>query len=169
MRTIVKYRKWCKNCQDFTVHNYKDDKYICDFCDTIYTDVYLKDIPKSKIEEQRQRYTEKEGDEYSKLFGELAKTPEEKNLEFMMDMFSPPGSKIEIIESDAGLNNIRKREREKRLKERAEYEEQKGKDLEEIKKYKGLNRNDICACGSGKKYKKCCLNNITQLRNKYRV
>lgn len=23
--------------------------------------------------------------------------------------------------------------------------------------YKGLGRNDTCICGSGKKYKKCCL------------
>jgi len=27
-------------------------------------------------------------------------------------------------------------------------------------KYKGIGRNELCPCGSGKKYKKCCLNKI---------
>lgn len=32
-----------------------------------------------------------------------------------------------------------------------------------------LSRNDTCTCGSGKKYKKCCLNSSTdQANNKYR-
>tara|TARA_R100001082_G_C4240548_1_gene107132 strand:+ start:288 stop:440 length:153 start_codon:yes stop_codon:yes gene_type:complete len=30
--------------------------------------------------------------------------------------------------------------------------------LEEWIKYRDLGRNDKCACGSGKKYKKCCIN-----------
>ena len=37
--------------------------------------------------------------------------------------------------------------------ERFLEEEQK-----EIDKYKNIKRNDLCPCGSGKKYKKCCLN-----------
>ena len=30
--------------------------------------------------------------------------------------------------------------------------------LEAWVKYRDLGRNDKCACGSGKKYKKCCIN-----------
>jgi len=38
---------------------------------------------------------------------------------------------------------------------------------------KGIGRNDLCPCGSGKKYKKCCLGNADQdttseLQSKYR-
>ena len=29
---------------------------------------------------------------------------------------------------------------------------------DEYKKYKTLGRNDKCACDSGRKYKKCCIN-----------
>ena len=28
-----------------------------------------------------------------------------------------------------------------------------------IKRDKKIRRNDLCGCGSGKKYKRCCLNN----------
>ena len=30
--------------------------------------------------------------------------------------------------------------------------------LMEYEKFKNLGRNDKCGCGSGKKYKKCCIN-----------
>ena len=32
------------------------------------------------------------------------------------------------------------------------------KQIEHEIKFKGVGRNDPCPCGSGKKYKKCCLN-----------
>ena len=30
--------------------------------------------------------------------------------------------------------------------------------IEEYRKYKDLGRNDKCACNSGRKFKKCCIN-----------
>lgn len=35
---------------------------------------------------------------------------------------------------------------------------EKKKEQQELKKTKEIGRNDLCYCGSGKKYKKCCLN-----------
>lgn len=62
-----------------------------------------------------------------------------------------------IVESDAGVESIR---REKRIKK-----EERRKTLEEkVDMYKGLTRNDICNCGSGKKYKKCCLQSIREYK-----
>ncbi|WKV07863.1 SEC-C metal-binding domain-containing protein [Thermoanaerobacterium sp. CMT5567-10] len=29
-----------------------------------------------------------------------------------------------------------------------------------------ISRNDYCICGSGKKYKKCCMNNIEEIKKK---
>ena len=29
--------------------------------------------------------------------------------------------------------------------------------IEKAKKFRGINRNEDCPCGSGKKFKKCCL------------
>lgn len=169
MPTITRYRRWCKKCENFTIHDRKDDKFICECCDTVYTDVYLRDIPWEKVEEQRKRYTEKEGKEWGKLFEDLYATPEQQNMKFYFDMMKPPGSDIEICESDAGLEQKRERNRKRRAQKLSEYREQKEKDLEEIKKYKDLNRNDKCACGSKKKYKRCCLERIKKLRNKYQV
>lgn len=33
--------------------------------------------------------------------------------------------------------------------------------------YTNVRRNDICFCGSGKKYKKCCLNKIEKCEKMY--
>ena len=58
--------------------------------------------------------------------------------------------KTVIIESDAGL-----------VKERKIQQENKEKMLEELRieraKYAHLRRNDLCSCGSGKKFKNCHL------------
>jgi len=62
---------------------------------------------------------------------------------------------LEIIESDGGYKAI---------------EENRNKVLEEARvkrekavAYKNLGRNDVCLCGSGKKYKKCCLTKYTNI------
>ena len=33
-----------------------------------------------------------------------------------------------------------------------------------IPRYSGVGRNDPCPCGSGKKYKKCCINQLAGMR-----
>jgi uncharacterized protein YecA (UPF0149 family) len=57
------------------------------------------------------------------------------------------------METDAGLLAIEKVEREKR------EAEQEAMRLD-IEAHKGLGRNEVCKCGSGLKYKKCCLKRI---------
>jgi len=78
-------------------------------------------------------------------------------------------SEYEIIESDAGQKYIDQRESDEAEIKRQERELQKEIDFEELSKYINLQRNNLCSCGSHKKYKKCCLPRITILRNKYRI
>lgn len=33
-----------------------------------------------------------------------------------------------------------------------------------VKLYQGTNRNAPCPCGSGKKYKKCCINKLAEVK-----
>lgn len=169
MPTRIYRRIWCKTCQDFTLHTSDgNDGSKCRECDTVYTDVYLKDIPKDKLEAQRKRYTESQGNVVDKYLGLFTETPEQRRIKEIAHMFSEPGSDVEIIESDAGQKKIDDRKRKERAKRMAELREEREKGVEEYKKYKGLGRNDICICGSGKKYKKCCLQKIQGMENKYR-
>lgn len=171
MPTLHRYRVWCKKCDNFTLHtrdefktpvNPEDNKLVCKTCNTVYSDIMLKDIPRDKLLEQRKRYSESQGNMFNSYLnlGSLFKTPEQRQLEEMVHMFSPPGSDIEIHESDAGQKEIDKIEGEKRKKEWEERKRIREAQEAEAAKYAKLGRNDICACGSGIKYKKCCLRKI---------
>lgn len=68
---------------------------------------------------------------------------------------------VDIIDNSSGEYN-------KRLAEQVQQLEKMGIDPRTMKRFKGvpfvrtepkIGRNDKCVCGSGKKYKKCCLNN----------
>jgi len=64
--------------------------------------------------------------------------------------FNEPEIEEVLIESDAGLKReeeIIKQKQEEIVKEMKE----------ELDKFKNVGRNEICLCGSNKKYKKCCL------------
>jgi len=158
MPTRVLQRIWCKSCNDFTLHSkgFEDKITRCNDCKTEYTEVYLKDIPRDKILEQRERYKA-----YKANKGIVSKYLS------MFQSSNPFKEKFEteIIESDAGQKSIDE-ERRKRIDE--QYEERKRlKKLQEEEelKYKGVGRNDDCPCGSGKKYKKCCLIRIQNITN----
>lgn len=155
MPTQTFYRTWCKTCQDWTWHrkpfkidveDAKKSDWRCKACDTEITDTTFAEIPEEKIIEQRQRYKEH-------------KTEEFKNI---MNIYSGMGSMMSsgwgdgntYIENDAGQKDID----EALLKKRAERLAEKKRLIEEYNiKFKGIGRNDICRCGSGIKYKKCCL------------
>lgn len=149
-------RIWCKTCNEFELHyqnfpNWED--FFCSTCDTKYSSILLKDIPPKKIQEQRKRYKESnKGTIFNyMLTGLLFNSPS-------MGLFED--ETVNIRESDAGQRVIDERERQKRA---AIYEERRllrEKRLAEAKKYSHLGRNDTCICGSGKKYKKCCLERI---------
>lgn len=40
------------------------------------------------------------------------------------------------------------------------------KEVQKIKPYLELSRNDKCACGSEKKYKNCCMKSVTKIKNR---
>jgi len=137
----IKYRLWCKKCNNFTLHknvkkeNSEEEIKVCIDCNTEYTDVVLEDIPLEKLKEQRQRYKAWVAREYKKnlikLFLASEKNKKRNKITFKED-------EEQIYESDIGQRIID----------------------EEIKKYSKLGRNDICICGSGLKYKKCCWKRI---------
>ncbi|HPI82626.1 MAG TPA: SEC-C metal-binding domain-containing protein, partial [Candidatus Paceibacterota bacterium] len=74
-----------------------------------------------------------------------------------------------ITESDAGQHAIDEQRRKKRAEEMAKYREEKEKMKEYLIKYKGIQRNETCPCGSGKKYKKCCLQDVEKKLQEYNL
>lgn len=136
-------RIYCKKCEDFKVH---DDK-ICKSCDTEYSDVKLVDIPREKLEIQQERFRRSRNAEMTKVLNY-----------FLMSGRVSSSNEIKIIESDAGLLTIEKYQREKEEKQREEK-------IDLLEKYKSIQRNDVCLCGSNKKYKKCCETKINNLKN----
>lgn len=152
MPTHTLRRIWCTKCNEFELHysDFNSKKLICKECDTVYTDVFLKDIPFEKIKEQRRRYKEYKKSQHAKLFS---------NIMFSIDTLG----NTEIIESDAGqaeLDKIERAERDKRYEERMKQREI---ERAEEKKFRHLQRNDICLCGSGLKYKNCCWSRIQKI------
>lgn len=137
----IKYRLFCKSCNDFTLFDTKDklsdDKY-CDTCHNMHEPVSINSIPNEKIKKQQIRYKNIIGGMY---------------LDLLSNNIGQHAQRI--IETDAGLN------KEVKLKEIQRINEQE-KIKEELEKYKHISRNDICLCGSNKKYKKCCLNKHIQ-------
>ena len=166
MPTQTYYRIWCKTCNDFTLphrshKNMLEDKPVeaqCNDCKTEYTDIFLSEIPEAKLVEQRKRYTEKKRKEMEDLF----------SFKFLSDMtrspFDEDWPKPEIVESDAGQKSIDEAAQKIRDEEHRLEQIDRQRQVEEKIKYSSVGRNDLCLCGSGKKYKKCCLQRISEYR-----
>lgn len=158
MPTRTLHRFWCTECKDYTLHNTLGSKG-CTICGTITETYNLKDVPEEKVLEQRERYKKSKRN----IFESYLSFIQPKNqLEQLVEMFHEE-CKTEIIETDAGQKYIdEQREIERRKKASEAY--QVRKELEdEYKKYKKLGRNDICLCGSGRKYKNCCITKFARL------
>jgi uncharacterized protein YchJ len=167
-------RLWCKKCNDWELFeqqypNWKD--WFCQKCETVHKNVPLSEIPEEKLLEQRKRYVEWNHKSMNKFMGEMMMSSEQRNMRELIHMFSPPGSdfETEITESDAGQYAIDNLERKKREEKRQKELEEKEQVKKELIKFKGANRNDICPCGSDKKYKKCCLNKVEEQLLKYNL
>lgn len=169
------YRQWCTNCQLFTIHekvdstetdhqkyqfcSFTDDKdyaTICE-CNKQYESVNIQDIPLEKLIEQQERYISStknivQEDIVAMTLASLGEQPEENQ-------------NVIIIETDAGYRQIKKqefdREREKQLEAKRAFWQKY------YTFYAKLGRNDKCGCGSGTKYKKCHLDEITDLKRIY--
>lgn len=164
MPTIVRKRAWCSTCNDwklFTDHKPNDEDWFCMTCENPHVSVKLSEIPKDKLLEQRERYKKRNREFFHKYLS-FANPYQE-----IFDMLKEPGSDVEIIEADAGQKYIDEENQRARQKALAEYRENKDAAKEECIKFHNLGRNDTCACGSGKKYKKCCIERIDDLKTNY--
>lgn len=161
MEKIV-YREWCKHCNDWKLFDLvpgegmdrlsipatqKHNFLICSICGNKIQSYNVNEIPNDKKLEQRTRYKRNRVDVLKYIYG-----ASQGNM--FSELFSEPSIKTVVVEADAGLAS---EERQARLAS----EERHRKFLEEQKSltaiYRYCRRNDICPCGSGKKFKKCHL------------
>jgi uncharacterized protein YchJ len=151
------YRFWCSKCQDFTLQEFDSDC-TCSICGTITKSYKISEVPEEKIMEQRQRYNDYKKLKYKKMLGSFLNPTmsifEEMALEDagLYNPYEPV-----IVETDAGQKSIDDRDVEESRKIAKQHEAERNALKEEFLKFKNLGRNDVCACGSGKKYKQCCI------------
>lgn len=142
-----KHRTYCKTCNNFTIHS---ADYICETCQTEFTSYFPSEVDKDLVEKQRQRYRQQKLDNFRDLTDVYLNPPNILN-----QLFNPPQSiGIKVIECDAGQVEI-----DNKKKQIREQEKQRIQNIQDDynTNYKHLNRNDKCACGSGKKFKHCHL------------
>lgn len=140
------YRKWCKNCKDWEIFTPEFGKELtCNTCECISESYRLSEIPIEKLEEQRIRWVKQRRSNFSTLinFAEI--------LSYYDNSIGYDHSNL--IESDAGQQAIDD-------KKTADWKAECARKKDEVNKYRSIGRNDLCLCGSQKKYKKCCWSKI---------
>lgn len=143
MPTRTYFREFCSTCKAFTLHNTtaKEIDGIsglpCRECGKVelYCKYWL--ATPEQIAEQQQRYR----DSRAKIFWGVTN---------LMTGFDPNYENVSIQETDAGY----KAQEQKKMDEKKAL---RAAQLKELVQFNGLGRNYACLCGSGKKYKKCCL------------
>jgi hypothetical protein len=151
MAEEIRYRYWCTTCNDFSLHKELDNDLQCD-CGKIHQPSLLRDIPKDKLLEQQERFRKQRTAKAIDRVNAIASIYAPMNI---FSMLTAPSLKrcdlkeIVIVESDAGLKAEEERIKERRLEI---IQERKT----ELNNFSSVGRNDICLCGSDKKYKKCC-------------
>jgi uncharacterized protein YecA (UPF0149 family) len=169
-REIYKYRHWCPDCNEWTVFEEKgkfaEEIKVCKVCGLEHQKVKLSTIPKEKVQEQRERYKTQQRNDFVDIYSSFMDGSFANRGNILYDLLteSPVEMKVRIVEADAGQRAIddaekvkRQQEQEKMLAERRQQREWKAQ-------YKELGRNDKCICGSGKKYKKCCLSKVNSIK-----
>lgn len=169
MPTRTFNREWCKFCKEWELFDKrilkKDDGKLfdgpltCRNCKNEYEETLLKDIPKEKIIEQRERYKKYEENNLNSVFMMMARG----GLSNVGGMNESWPDDTDIIENDAGQYMIDKKNKEIRDEKINKLLNKRQKDLELKAKYHKLGRNDLCICNSGKKYKRCCWNKIYKI------
>jgi len=155
MPTQYRYRHYCKDCEDFTLFirdDFNSKDLTCTNCDKKYETVKIGEIDSEKVETQRVRFKQKRSQQFANMFDTY------RTGSIMQELFRNESRMgFDVHESDAGLLTIEKYEKEER-------ELAKLIRNEEIRKirieFKGIQRNETCRCGSGIKYKKCCMNSV---------
>lgn len=148
MPTIIKYRKYCKTCDDFKLFDYCQSILCCESCKEKYEKVPLEEIDEVKVLQQRNRYRKYELDSLNNMLFNR-KNP-------IAELFSEPKVGYEVREDDAGFLEAQRQSL-------AEYNKKRKENFELKEKFAKVGRNDVCLCGSGKKYKKCCLIKVEKL------
>ena len=174
MPSQIKKRTWCTTCQEFELFEShltsettvldaegkeikKLSKTSCDTCGNEYVPYSLSEVPEEKILEQRERYRQMKKTEFIKM---LSAYQDMSKSNILADMFREVSDRpvgYTVKEDDAGQEAID-------TAERAAREAKKLADIEFKEQYRGAQRNDKCRCGSGNKYKKCCLPKVDSIR-----
>lgn len=141
-----KHRTYCKSCKNFTIHS---ADYICETCQTEFTSYFPSEVDKDLVEKQRQRYKQQRANQWGGIYNAFLSGVGLNYIENMAQR-----TQKEIIECDAGQVEI-----DNKKKQIREQEKQRIQNIQDDynTNYKHLNRNDKCACGSGKKFKHCHL------------
>jgi len=152
--SIPNIRTWCKQCNDWKIFsqtwNWKKEDSFCKSCATEFEEYDLQSLPEDKIQEQRMRYiNQRQGTIVDFLNGKYSKN-------FLDTFFDSPSANRELIEDPAGMDIIMRQEQAEENKRIAKRKAVEDALKEKSKMFVHLNRNAPCACGSGKKYKKCC-------------
>ncbi len=174
MPSQIKKRTWCTTCQEFELFEShltsettvldadgkeikKLSKTSCDTCGNEYVPYSLSEVPEEKILEQRERYRQMKKKEF---FGMLSAYQDMSKSNMLADMFGEVSDRpvgYTVKEDDAGQEAID-------IAERAEREARRREEIEFKESHRGAQRNDKCRCGSGNKYKKCCLPKVDSIR-----
>ena len=150
MPTQTYYRQWCVPCQEWTFFHRAfspNAEFCCKECNSEIIQHTLADIPEAKIMEQRARWKQQRSKQFASVFGGMIYG----SVLLSAGLESSGGGPIHEVENDAGQKEID----EARVKVRQEAARLKA---EKEVKFRHVGRNDLCLCGSGLKYKKCCLN-----------
>jgi SEC-C motif len=155
MPTQYRYRHYCKGCEDFTLF-IRDDfgtkELTCTTCDKLYETVKIGEIAQEKLDAQRARFKQKRSQQISQYLNTYTSGGMIAEL-----LRNESRIGIEVKESDAGLLTIEKWEKE----ERELAKQQRNEEIARIRvQFKDVQRNESCRCGSGIKYKKCCMNSV---------
>jgi hypothetical protein len=159
MPEIIYHRTWCKSCEDFTLHKWisidSSKALICKDCKQEENGYSLSEVPEEKIKEQRKRYKDSKINNFKKVIGIVDEMNKQNS-----HLFSEPSNSYSIVECDAGQKRIDELSTKKYYEKKKAYQE---KVDEYNEKFKHLQRNDICSCGSQKKYKNCHLKEFQNL------
>ena len=158
------YRHWCTKCNDWTTFEEKAEIKHCTECNTEHEKVLLSTIPEEKLQEQRERYKLQRKKDNQRILNDYLSFGYNHNPLMELLMETPSSWETRIVESDAGQKSIDEAIEQKKREEAYERHLKRQELLKWKAQYKGLGRNDMCICGSGNKYKKCCLDKVEKVK-----
>ncbi len=152
MPTKYYTRTWCNSCKECTLHHKPFEKeFQCKECGDESKTFNLSDIPKDKYIEQIKRWEDSQGNKLGRIYSTFMSPS---------NNFFNEESEVIITEDDLGYKKHKAEFYAKEAEERKAKIEERNK-LKDL--YKGLTRNDKCGCGSGLKFKNCCLPKINEI------